>query len=219
MCYAFTQKVEAATLMREILSGNRKAVNVLDDKKQRKENVSPTDFILTIHKQEEKYLVGSSYWGIKLSEKSPLIANSRIETIKEKLYWNRLFEKNRYIIPMTGFYEWKKEGKKKVRYKIFLPDEDFFFTAAIGTVDKNKREAISLITTTPNKFIDPIHNRMPVILRMQEGIDYLTDSVDINLKRCKPLGDNIKMEMIPDEKNRSYKEDQESDKHIANLFP
>jgi putative SOS response-associated peptidase YedK len=200
LCYGFAQKVEAATLMRELLSRKRKAVNTLDDKKQKKENVSPTDFILTIHKQEEKYLIDSLYWGIKFSDELPLIANSRIETVKEKLYWRGLLDKSRYIIPMTGFYEWKKEGNKKVRYKIFLPDEDFFFTAAIGTIDKDKRKAVSLITTTPNKFMKPVHNRMPVLLRMQEGIDYLTDSIEVNLKRCKPLDDDIKMEMILDDK-------------------
>jgi len=200
LCYAFTQKVEAATLMRELLSRNRKTVNVIEDKRLKKENVSPTDFILTIHKQEEKYLVDSLYWGINFSDKSPLIANSRIETIKEKLYWRGLFDKSRYIIPMTGFYEWKKERNKKVCYKIFLPDEDFFFAAALGTIDKDKRKSVSLITTTPNKFMEPIHHRMPVLLRMQEGIDYLTDSIEINLKRCKPLEDDIKTEMIPDDK-------------------
>ena len=199
MCYGFTQKVEAATLMRELLSRNKKTVNILDNKKQKKENVSPTDLILTIHRQEEKYLIDSLYWGIKFSDRSTLIANSRIETIKEKFYWRELFDKSRYIIPMSGFYEWKKEGNKKVRYKIFLPDENFFFAAAIGTIDKDKRQAISLITTTPNKFLEPIHNRMPVLLRMQEGIDYLTDSLEVNLKRCNPLNDDIKMEMIPDD--------------------
>ena len=101
---------------------------------------------------------------------------------------------------MTGFYEWKKEGNKKVRYKIFLPQEDLFFAAALGTIDKDKKESVSIITTTPNKFMKSIHNRMPVLLRMQEGIDYLTDSIEINLKRCKPLEDDIKMEMIPDDK-------------------
>ena len=47
--------------------------------------------------------------------------------------------------------------------------------------------------------MEPIHNRMPVLLRMQEGIDYLTDSLEVNLKRCNPLNDDIKMEMIPDD--------------------
>lgn len=200
MCYAFTQKVEAATLMREILSGDRKVVNRIDDKNQEKENVSPTNFILTVHKQQEKYLIDSTYWGIKFSDKSPLIANTRVETVKEKLYWRGLFDKSRYLIPMTGFYEWKKEGNKKVRYKIFLPQEDLFFAAALGTMDKDKKESVSIITTTLNKFMKSIHNRMPVLLRMQEGIDYLTDSIEINLKRCKPLEDDIKMEMIPDDK-------------------
>ena len=200
MCYAFTQKVEAATLMREILSGDRKVVNRIDDKNQKKENVSPTNFILTVQKQQEKHLIDSTYWGIKFSDKSPLIANTRVETIKEKLYWRGLFDKSRYLISMTGFYEWKKEGNKKVRYKIFLPQENLFFAAALETIDKDKKESVSIITTTPNKFMKSIHNRIPVLLRMQEGIDYLTDSIEINLKRCKPLEDDIKMEMIPDDK-------------------
>jgi putative SOS response-associated peptidase YedK len=96
---------------------------------------------------------------------------------------------------MTGFYEWKTEGKRKVKYKIFLPDEDIFFVPAIYNQDKEKNIFASLITTVPNKFIKEIHHRMPVILDLDNAISFLGDESEKNLERCVPYDDKKKMEM------------------------
>ena len=135
-------------------------------------------------------------WGIKFKEDSLLIFNSRIETIKEKKYWTTLFDKNRCIVPMTGFYEWKKEGTRKVPYKIFLPDKPIFFVPALYTVDKQKIIYASLITTTPNKFIQSIHHRMPVIFDIKEALAFLSSGVEENLSHCLPYDDNKEMEAV-----------------------
>jgi hypothetical protein len=34
---------------------------------------------------------------------------------------------------MTGFYEWRKEGSKKVTYRIFLPNEDIFYPGNLSS--------------------------------------------------------------------------------------
>ena len=82
-------------------------------------NIAPTEKINGIRKQENQYFLSSYKWGIKFSQSSPLIFNSRIETIVEKKFWQDTFNRNRCLIPMSAFYEWKKEGSKKVPYRIF----------------------------------------------------------------------------------------------------
>ena len=80
-----------------------------------REDIRPTQKILTILRKENNYFLTKVDWGIKFSKDSPLIFNSRIETIKEKEFWNYLFDRNRCIIPMTGFYEWKVQGTDKIK--------------------------------------------------------------------------------------------------------
>ena len=56
----------------------------LDDGLTGKINIAPTSKILTLTNTEQKYKITPMMWGIKFEEESPLIFNSRIETIKEK---------------------------------------------------------------------------------------------------------------------------------------
>jgi putative SOS response-associated peptidase YedK len=158
-------------------------------------NIAPTEKITGIRKQQKKYLLSSFQWGIKFSQSSPLIFNSRMETIIEKKFWKDSFNRNRCLIPMTAFYEWKKEGGKKVAYRIFLKTEDLFFIPALYYINKEYIYAASLITTTPNEFIKPIHHRMPVIFTYGNAVSFLTNTVDQNLKMCIPFPNPEIMEM------------------------
>jgi putative SOS response-associated peptidase YedK len=158
-----------------------------------REDIRPTHKISSILMKNGNYFLTKIKWGIKYSEKSPLIFNSRIETIKEKKFWNSLFDRNRCIIPMTGFYEWKVQGTNKVKYRIFLPDHEIFFVPALYQLDKEKNICASLITTIPNKFISQIHHRMPVIFDFHEAIKFMIDDIDKNLARCLPYDNKKKM--------------------------
>ncbi len=159
-------------------------------------NISPTSKILSISYTEKNYNLFQSNWGIKFSAESPLIFNSRIETIKEKKYWNNLFNKNRLLVPMSAFYEWKKEGTKKIPYRIFLPGVESFYVPALYHIDKDKSIFASLITTAPNDFIKPIHHRMPVILEIKDAIDYLINDPEVNLSKCVPYAGKMELEQI-----------------------
>ena len=113
-----------------------------------------------------------------------------METIMEKKFWQNTFNRNRCLIPMSAFYEWKKEGGKKVPYRIFLKTEGLFFVPALYY-----NNSASLITTTPNNFIKPIHHRMPVIFTYKNAISFLTNTADQNLKLCIPFPNPEIMEM------------------------
>ena len=67
-----------------------------------------------------------------------------------------------------GFYEWRKDGKEKIPSYIFLKSrEPFAFAGLWETWKSPERESVrscTIVTTKPNEFIGPIHNRMPVIL-------------------------------------------------------
>lgn len=93
--------------------------------------------------------------------------------------------KKRCIIPSTGYFEWRHEGKKKIPYFIFLKDEPIFSMAGIydSWLDKKTgevKQTFSIITTDANPLTDYIHNtkhRMPAILSKEEENRWLDSSL------------------------------------------
>ena len=69
-------------------------------------------------------------WSKKLDKFSPLI-NARKETLMEKVTFKNLIQASRCIVPADGYYEWKREDKKKVPYYFTKEDAEIMFFAAI----------------------------------------------------------------------------------------
>ena len=194
MCGRFETKPSIQTLVKKF-EENQISLRVNPEPEVNKAiNIAPTEKIYSITYSQNEFMLSLTNWGIKFNEDSPLIFNSRIETITAKKFWHNLFDKNRALVPMSAFYEWKKEGSKKIPFRIFLPDEDIFFVPALYFADKDKNIFTSLITTTPNEFIKSIHHRMPVILKIDEGIKYLNGNTESNLSLCVPYSGNMEME-------------------------
>jgi putative SOS response-associated peptidase YedK len=194
MCGRFENKVNENLFIQLFKEMN---INLIVDdsiKKNKKENIAPTDKIYAIRLLNGVFTLSLLNWGIKFKEDSPLIFNSRIETIKEKKYWFTLFDKYRCIVPMSGFYEWKKEGTRKIPHRIYLRGQEIFFVPALYYTDKQNNLYTSLITTVPNKFIKSIHHRMPVILDIKTSTKYLSNDANKNLELCVPLNDSIPMD-------------------------
>lgn len=194
MCGRFENIFSLADLIHFLEEDFQHILNTEKPTNIKKRNIAPADQILTIKKQEENYLLDDLKWGIKFSEKYSLIFNSRIETITAKANWKGMFNKNRILIPMTGFYEWPKINGKKIPHKISLPDEKVFFVPGLFTNVKGELQA-SLVTTEPNEFMRNVHHRMPVIFTKDMIKGYFTNSVEDNINLCAPLDDSKKMDM------------------------
>ena len=99
----------------------------------------------------------------------PLI-NAMGETLTEKPTFRPLVEKKRCIIPALGFYEWQTlpDGKKQPVY-FSRVDGALFGIAGLWTEahddDGTPIQSAVIITTTPNKIVADVHNRMPALLR------------------------------------------------------
>jgi len=154
-------------------------------------NIAPNDDILVIQKSENEFTLKNFSWGIKFpGDKTPLIFNSRIETISSKPYWKNIFKRNRCIIPATAFYEWKMMEGTKIPHRISFDGMPLFFIAGIY-VKINDGIFASMITTTPNTTIAKIHTRMPVILSMKDGLNFLSNDMEEVLLQCKPFDNDI----------------------------
>ncbi len=112
-------------------------------------------------------------WGLVPSwAKDPAIGNrminARSETAASKPAFRKPMRDRRCLILADGFYEWKREGSRKQPYYIKLRDGQPFAFAGLWDrwqpTDGEPVESCTILTTTPNPVVQPIHDRMPVIL-------------------------------------------------------
>ncbi len=134
-------------------------------------------------------------WGlIPHWAKDPAIGNrminARAETVARKPAYKAAFRRRRCLVPADGFYEWRKNGRRRQPYFIRLPDDGLFAIAGLWESwegpDHSVVESCTLLTTEPNELVRPIHNRMPVILP-PEHYDCWLDPAEQNLARLAPL--------------------------------
>jgi putative SOS response-associated peptidase YedK len=94
--------------------------------------------------------------------------NARSETVFETRLYRDLVIRQRCIVPLSGFYEWKKAGDRRRPFKIHLQNEPIMSVAGIWDTwqagSPQERQSFSIMTTTANEFMSQIHDRMPVIL-------------------------------------------------------
>jgi putative SOS response-associated peptidase YedK len=95
--------------------------------------------------------------------------NARGETVAEKPSFRSALKYRRCLIPATGFYEWHTENGIKQPWFISLKSgETMAFAGLWETWQPAGGEAVEsccIITTSANAIMEPIHERMPVILQ------------------------------------------------------
>src|SRR5476651_2005500 len=99
------------------------------------------------------------------------------ETLSEKPTYKKPLINARCIVPASGFYEWLVTPEGKVPYYFHLKDREIFGFAGLFVARKDSEgvemKSFTIITTTPNKIVEPVHNRMPVILRREDEAVWL----------------------------------------------
>jgi putative SOS response-associated peptidase YedK len=120
------------------------------------------------------------YWGFipswtkgeeKAKEFSNMTLNAKAETIFEKPMYMKSIAKNRCILPVDGYYQWKDVGKMKYPHYIFPKDKGIFslgciYDTWISEATGEVVNSFSIITTEANEVMAMINSgkRMPLIL-------------------------------------------------------
>ena len=134
--------------------------------------IRPTDRASVIRRGSGGLEEANLRWGLIPSwAKDPKIGvqciNARAETISEKPAFREAFRKRRCLVPADGFWEWETAGKKKIPWKFARPDGEGFCMAGLWERWINQGEPLetfTIITTSSNGLVSPVHDRMPVIL-------------------------------------------------------
>jgi len=168
MCGRFTQQRPASELA-EIFGAEPLADDPGDHF-----NVAPTDEAAVVVQREERRAVTTYRWGLiphwaKDARVGSRMFNARAETIATSPAFRDPFARKRCLVPVDSFYEWKRDGSIRQPFRIARLDGRPLALAGLwsgwrdpdtGTV----RRTFTIITTTPNRALGEIHDRMPVVI-------------------------------------------------------
>ena len=133
-------------------------------------NAAPTQTLPIMRRTPSGMELSTMRWGLvpswaKDKKIGNAMINARAETVAEKPGYRSAFAKRRCLVPADGFYEWQKRDGEKVPHFIHLKtDEPFVFAGLWEFWPVEKLETLTIVTTTPNKLMASLHDRMPVIL-------------------------------------------------------
>ena len=140
-------------------------------------NIAPTQQIDVVYAPDNKRLLAKMRWGLippwwkKTAKETPSTFNARAETVAEKPFFRSAFNRQRCIIPASGFYEWINAGKGQPKQPYYITASDSSPLAFAGLwsrwrdieTDEDILSA-TIIVTNANETLRPIHDRMPIIL-------------------------------------------------------
>ena len=164
-------------------------------------NIAPTQDILAIRTSSETGRPEWTllHWGLvpswsKESKTKHLLINARAEGIETKpSFRGGPVRHRRCIVPASGFYEWRLQGRGKQPYFVRPAAGEAFSLAGIWDQWEGKQgeviESVAIITTSANELMQPIHDRMPVVLGREDlaGWIALTTELPRVLAMLKPF--------------------------------
>ena len=153
-------------------------------------NIAPTQQSLVVindgaRKAEEMRWGLVPFWAkdIKIGYR---MINAVGETVSTKPAFRAAYKKRRCLVLANGFFEWRKDDKVRTPFYLHLAGQPpFAFAGLWETWRSGEGETIksfTIVTTQPNQLIEPIHNRMPVILSQETEalwLDPMTEDTEI----------------------------------------
>ena len=137
-------------------------------------NIAPTEPVVAVRAGADGHRRGDLMtWGLippwsRDPREGAKMFNARSETVAEKPAFREAFARRRCLVPVDGFYEWRKRGQARDPFYFSAPDGHLLALAGLwerweypgGQVV----ESCSVLTCDANALMRRVHHRMPVVL-------------------------------------------------------
>lgn len=143
-----------------------------------RDRIAPTEPIAIVRMERGERRFALVRWGLipswmKETKRSRPLINARGETVLEKASFRNAMRRRRCLIPASGFYEWQGDvpGRKQC-HLVARPDGGPIAFAGLWEhwmgPGGEELESAAIITTAANAVLQPIHDRMPVIIEPED---------------------------------------------------
>ena len=148
----------------------KKICKQIDDSKLKvtRGDVCPTDMAVVLMGMKE-VRTEQMQWGFTQQYQEGLLINARAETVLSKPSFRDSMRHCRCVIPAAGFYEWNK-AKEQVSFR--MPQSKILYMAGIWQPNAKEKQ-FTILTTSPNDSVSPVHDRMPLVLTSEEIIPWI----------------------------------------------
>ncbi|WP_373049262.1 SOS response-associated peptidase [Vulgatibacter sp.] len=179
MCGRFTLAVDAAELEAAFALASQVRL-------EPRYNIAPTQPVPAVRLGPGGRELAELRWGLipRWADDSKIghrLINARAESVAEKPAFRDAFRHRRCVVPATGFYEWRKEGKRKLPYLVRRRDGAVFGIAGLWERWRGPTgpvESCTLLTRPAAGPVAQLHDRMPVALRPDELGPWLDPAAD-----------------------------------------
>ena len=134
-------------------------------------NVAPTQPIPVVRLDKGERSFALVRWGlIPAWVKDPrgfsLLINARAESALDKPAFRNAMRRRRCLVPADGFYEWKQDGARRRPFYAAAKSLVAFAGVWEPWIGPNgeEMETACIITTTANRTLRPLHDRMPAVI-------------------------------------------------------
>ena len=150
-------------------------------------NIAPSQKILSIVELDDQSRKAVKlFWGLvpswsKDTKNSSHLINARAETVREKPSFRAAFKHRRCLIPADGFYEWAKNADRKQAFHIHRADNQLFAFAGLWEQWQHETDTLyscTIITAAATELMQPIHDRMPVIIPQERYHQWMDKSAN-----------------------------------------
>ena len=151
-------------------------------------NVAPTQGIVAVRIADGERVADRLRWGLVPSwsdgpDPRGRLINARAETVASSPAFRASFRSKRCLVPVDGFYEWRKTDGRSVPFYIAGADGRPLALAGLWSSWTDPASGLVLrscavITTTPNETMAPIHDRMPAIVPPDAWARWLAPDAD-----------------------------------------
>lgn len=189
MCGRYTVLTEDEIIeIREILKNMslRIVKDELDFNSDQGVEVFPADKSPVLTKCGAGVAIENLKWGFRKWNSTGVIINARAETIENKPLFSKYLGNGRCVIPAGEFFEWDRASSGKRKYYAKDKEGNLLFMAGLyrnvkdeTSPDGYTREFV-IITKESTGEIARIHDRMPVILRVDQIEPWLTGEMTPN---------------------------------------
>jgi len=146
-------------------------------------NLAPTDEAAVVVERGDRRAIRAYRWGLipswaKDEKIASKLFNARAETLATSGAFRESFRRRRCIVPADAFYEWQRQGGARQPFLIRRADGAPLALAGLwsGWHDPETEQVIrtfTIVTTTANRTLSAVHDRMPVMLAREHWASWL----------------------------------------------